>query len=124
MCGLWSWFSGNYNITVKQDPHGYFLNESFLSDEINLFMPSLKSKAILIKSNVKKIFRGRQSFVAQKMVGLLLGWVICEVFMDEKVVKVDLEKWRENSLNLLEVFILTLIKWNARKEVRAESKLM
>lgn len=87
-------------------------------------MPSLKSKAILIKSNVKKIFRGRQSFVAQKMVGLLLGWVICEVFMDEKVVKVDLEKWRENSLNLLEVFILTLIKWNACKEVRAESKLM
>ena len=78
----------------------------------------------IIKSNVKKIFRGRQSFVAQKMVGLLLGWVICEVFMDEKVVKVDLEKWRENSLNLLEVFILTLIKWNACKEVRAESKLM
>lgn len=30
--------------------------------------------------------------------------------MDEKVVKVGLEKWRESSLNLFKVFILLLIK--------------
>lgn len=44
------------------------------------------------------------------MLDLLLGGAIWEVFIDEKMVKVGLEKWRENSLNLFEVFILILIK--------------
>lgn len=38
------------------------VNESFLSDEINLFMPSLKSKVILIKGNVKKSPQGMTQF--------------------------------------------------------------
>lgn len=62
---------------------------------------------------MEKILRGRQCFkVSQKMLDLLLGGAIWEVFIDEKMVKVGLEKWRENSLNLFEVFILILIKWN------------